>query len=213
MKNFARLVLAALVLPALGIAPDLDASSASGAAVFARMKTVNANLKSYEAAVHVDIAMHSFPFISPKLDGQAYFKKPDRNAVVFDTVPALANAFRKVYPQIPPPEQWDRLFVVTVASDDGTVTALKLVPRKHGRISFIDVKADDKTATVTSLVWNYEEGGSIALDQEYSLVNGAYVVTAQTGKVELPSYKADVASKFSGYKLNVPIDDKVFEAQ
>jgi hypothetical protein len=60
-------------------------------------------------------------------------------------------------------------------------------------------------------VWNYEDGGSISLAQEYANVDGAYVVSAQSGKVDLPSYKADVASKFSDYKLNVAVDDKVFE--
>jgi outer membrane lipoprotein-sorting protein len=206
----ARTLSIALAVAVLGVAPDAR-DQAGAAAVYARMQHVNAALKSYEATVHVDVAMHSFPFISPKLDGEAFFKRPDRNAVVFNTVPALASAIRKIYPQVPPPAEWDSLYVVTPVSDDGSVSTLRLVPRKHGRVDHIDVEADDKTATATKFVWNYEDGGSISLAQEFANVDGAYVVSAQSGKVDLPSYKADVASKFSDYKLNVAVDDKVFE--
>jgi hypothetical protein len=206
----ARTITIALAVAVVGVAPD-GRDPAAAAAVYARMQHVNAALRTYEATVHVDVAMHSFPFISPKLDGQAFFKRPDRNAVVFNTVPALASAFRKIYPVIPPPAEWDSLYIVTPVADDGATAVFRLVPRKHGRVDHIDVEADDKSATVTKLVWNYEEGGSVALAQEYANVNGAYVVSSQSGKVDLPSYKADVVSKFSDYKLNVAVDDKVFE--
>ncbi len=36
------------------------------------------------------------------------------------------------------------------------------------------------------------------------------MIKAQTGKVDLPQYHADVASSFTNYKLNVPIDQQVF---
>ena len=39
-------------------------------------------------------------------------------------------------------------------------------------------------------------------------VKGA--IKSQAGKVELPSYKADVTSTFSNFKLNVSIPDTVF---
>src|SRR5580658_1182651 len=84
------------------IAGSLSAASADpgpdAGAVYARMQKVNAGLKSYQADLHVDVTTHGFPFISPSLDGKAYFQQPDKNAVIFDTVPALANQFKKVYP-------------------------------------------------------------------------------------------------------------------
>jgi hypothetical protein len=36
-------------------------------------------------------------------------------------------------------------------------------------------------------------------------------VQRQTGHVDLPAYKADVTSAFSDYKLNVAIQDSVFQ--
>jgi outer membrane lipoprotein-sorting protein len=207
---FARLILAAALtgLAATGVSADPPAGDA--AAVYARMQQVNAGLKSYRADLHVEITTHGFPFISPALDGKAYFEQPDKNAVVFDSVPVLANAFKKVYPQLEPPSEWPRIYDVTPVSDDGTTARFRLVRKKNGRIDHVDVGVDDGTATVTSMAYIYKDGGTISFQQTYILVDGNYVIKSQTGKVEIPHYSADVASSFSNYQLNVKIDDGVF---
>ncbi|MGA2395485.1 MAG: hypothetical protein ABSH03_19255 [Candidatus Lustribacter sp.] len=196
------------------IAGSLGAASADTAgdagAVYARMQRVNAGLKSYQADLHVDVTTHGFPFISPSLDGKAYFQQPDKNAIVFDTVPVLASQFKKVYPQLEPPAEWPSVYEVTPVSDDGTSAQFRLVRKKNGRIDHVDVTVDDRTATVTAMTYIYKDGGSISFQQTYAVVDGNYVIKAQSGKVDLPSYHADVASTFSNYKLNVPIDQQVF---
>ena len=207
LAMFTRLSLAAaLSAGALGAAPDPGAAST----VYARMLQVNAGLKSYQADLHVDVTTHGFPYISPTLTGKAYFETPDKSAVVFDTVPALANTFKKVYPQLEPPAEWANLYDVTQVSDDGTVAQFRLVRKKNGRIDHVEVTVDDKTATVTGMNYIYKDGGSISFQQTYALVDGDYVITTQTGKVDIPHYSADVASSFSNYKLNVRIDQQVF---
>ena len=181
------------------------------AAVYARMQRVNATLKTYQADLHVDVTTHGFPFFSPSLDGKAYFKQPDQTAVIFQTVPALAQQFKKVYPQLEPPAEWARLYEVTPLSDDGATSAFKLVRKKNGRIDHVDVTVDDTTATVSSMAYFYKDGGgSISFKQTYSVVAGNYVLKSQTGVVNIPHYSADVASTFSNYRINVKIDDKVF---
>jgi outer membrane lipoprotein-sorting protein len=206
-----RLLLFVLALVfAAGSAPSL-AETGNADEVYARMQKVNANLNSYTASLHVDTAMHSFPFISPTLDGTAYFKRPDKSAVVFDTVPALASQFKKIYPQDEPPSEWPQMYEVTPVSDDGTVSTFRLVRKKNGRIDHVDVKADDKTATVTSRTYFYKDGGSISWQQSYDVIDGNYVVKSQTGKIDIPHYNADVTSTYHNYKLNVAVPDKVFE--
>ncbi|HEV8021883.1 MAG TPA: hypothetical protein VGP41_11500 [Candidatus Lustribacter sp.] len=198
----------ALAAAALGGAPASADGDAAG--VYARMQRVNAGLRSYQADLHVEVTTHGFPFISPTLDGKAYFQQPDKNAVVFDTVPVLASQFKKVYPQLEPPAEWPSVYEVTPLSDDGTTSQFRLVRKKNGRIDHVDVSADDRTATVTSMTYIYKDGGSVSFQQTYAVVDGNYVVKAQSGKVDLPSYHADVASSFSNYKLNVRIDQQVF---
>jgi outer membrane lipoprotein-sorting protein len=210
---FHRLVLTAALIGFAASAVNADPPAGDGSGVYARMQAVNAGLKSYRATLHVEITTHGFPFISPSLDGKAYFQQPDRNAVVFDTVPVLANAFKKVYPQLEPPGEWPRIYDVTPVSDDGTTAAFRLVRKKNGRIDHVDVTVDDRTATVTSMAYIYKDGGTISFQQTYIVVDGNYVIKSQTGKVEIPHYNADVASTFSNYELNVKIDDAVFATE
>jgi outer membrane lipoprotein-sorting protein len=208
-----RFVLAAALTGLAATVAGADQPGGDAAGVYARMQAVNAGLKSYRADLHVEITTHGFPYISPALDGKAYFEQPDKNAVVFDTVPVLANAFKKVYPQLEPPSEWDRIYDVTPVSDDGTTAAFRLVRKKNGRIDHVDVTVDDRTATVASMAYFYKDGGSISFQQTYIVVAGNYVIKSQTGKVDIPHYSADVASTFSNYELNVPIDDGVFTTE
>ena len=204
--QFARLFLTLALTAA-----TLAAGPAGGAdAVYVRMQHVNADLKSYQADVHVDITARGFPYLSPSLDGKAYFQQPDKNAVVFDTVPVLASQFKKVYPQLEPPSEWPAVYEVTPVADDGTTSRFRLVRKKGGRVDHVDVGVDDRTATVTSMAYIYKDGGTISFQQTFTVINGNYVLKSQSGKVDLPQYHADVASSFSNYKLNVPIDRDVF---
>ncbi len=180
-------------------------------ALFKRMIGLNASLQTYKATVHLDVALKSFPYISPSLDGVAYYKKPDRNAVVFDTVPALASQFKKVYPRIDPPSVWNASYDVYVLGDVAGFTTFRLVPKKNGRVDHLDVKANDANGTITDYTWTYKDGGYVTFDQSYKSQGGDFLVDKQTGHVELPSYRADVTSQFSNYELNVAVADSVFE--
>ena len=224
MRNVVvSLVAAVALVSAVGRAPGVADNSAPASAqpaaqtsgqsnpVYRRMTQVNAGLHSYKADLHADIALKTFPFLSPSLDGNVYFKQPDKQAVNFETVPALAAQFKKLYPHVEPP--------VGLAVDLHDQR-----PRRRGRpddvparaqastaaSQHLDVKADDATATIKSMTWTYEDGGFVTFDQTVFSKDGNYLIKAQTGHVELPSYKADVTIAYSNYKLNVAIADAVF---
>jgi hypothetical protein len=190
----------------------LIAPSSAEGDLYTRMQHVNANLRSYTANLTVGIMSHSFPFLSPTLQGTAYFKQPDKSAVVFDTIPALANQFKKIYPQTEPPSVWPELYDVTPVSDDGTTSTFRLVRKKNGRIDHVDATVDDHAATVSSMTYYYKDGGgSVSFTQVYDDIDGNFVIKSQTGKVDIPHYNADVTSTFSNYKLNVEVPDTVFQ--
>src|SRR6185312_11169013 len=74
--------------------------------IISRMAAAD-NVRSYTASVHADIAMHSFPFLSPSLDGTYYHKEPSKNKIVFTSgLPFIAKQFSKVYPEVASPAQW-----------------------------------------------------------------------------------------------------------
>ena len=207
-RSFTMLAAAAL---AAAVAPAGPVSAQSGD-LYARMQRVNSGLNSYQADVTVAVKMNTFPFLSPTLDGKAYFKKPDKTAVQFQAVPALAGQLKKVVGQMEQPSEWAKLYDVTPTGDNGTTATFKLVRKKNGRIDHVDVKVDDKTATVSEMTYFYkEDGGSIKFDNTYDEIAGNYVIKAQTGKVDIPHYNADVSSTFANYKINVAINDAVFK--
>jgi hypothetical protein len=186
--------------------------ASSGIPLMERMIALNPGLHSYEAAIHADISMKTFPFLSPSLDGTYYHKAPSLDKIVFTSgLPTMAAEFSKVYPRVPSPAQWSSIYVIKQGRDDGNVTAFKLVPRKQGRVDHIDVAVDDASATILSMRWDYNDGGYAELHQTYSNIDGNLVVTGQTGHFESSLYKADVSSTLSNYKLNPPLSDSFFQ--
>ncbi len=204
---------AALVFACAAAAVSLVPAHAANPAIADLVKRMTAadDLRSYTASVHADIAMHSFPYLSPSLDGTYYHKEPSKNKIVFTSgLPFIAQQFSKVYPQVESPARWDAVYDMAVESTDGSYTTLKLVPRKHGRIDHIDAKIDDRTADLVQLRWNYNDGGYATLDQSYGVVDGHRLVTQQTGHLDVPHYNADLKSTFSAFKLNADIPDSIF---
>jgi hypothetical protein len=209
MINRRFIAFAVAVASAAVLAPSLRASADDD--LYGRMQRVNVGLRSYRANVTVAIQLHSFPFISPTLAGTAYYKRPDKTAVDFKSVPALAGQLKKVIGQIEPPAEWPSLYVVTPTGDDGATATFRLVRKKNGRIDHVDVQVDDKTATVSAMTYYYkDEGGTISFHQTYDDIDGNYVIKQQTGKVDIPHYNADVSSTFANYQLNVDVPDSVF---
>jgi len=184
----------------------------AAATLLARMATVNTDLHTFTATMHAHVAMKSFPFLSADLSGTYYHKEPDKNKVAFNSgVPLMAEQFNKLYAHIESPSQWPALYEITTLSDDGRTTHFKLVPRKAGNVEAIDAAADDASATVTSMRWNYRNGGYAEMANRYGRVQGFLVVESQTGHVQEPGYVADIDSTIDGYKINPALSDALFE--
>jgi hypothetical protein len=211
MKPFISSGAAALFLCSLfAAALPLQAQTQTAAEVVRRMIAQD-TVRSYTASLHADVVMHSFPFLSPSLDGMYYHKEPSKNKIVFTSgLPFIAQQFSKVYPQVESPTRWFEKYYVSVESTGPSYTVLKLVPRKHGRIDHIDAKVDNKTADLVELRWTYDDGGYATLDQTYGVIQGHRLVTQQTGHLEVPHYSADLKSTFADFHINADIPDSVF---
>ncbi len=211
MKRIVPKAAAAFALCALLVSAAHPAAAQSTISEIIGRLVASDTVHSYTANVHADIAMHSFPFLSPSLEGTYYHKEPSKNKIVFTSgLPFIAKEFSKVYPEVESPANWENKYFVSIESEGGGYTTLKLVPRKHGRIDHIDAKIDDATADVAELRWNYDDGGYAVLDQTYGVIDGHRLVTEQTGHFEDPHYNADLKSAFSAFKINAQIPDSVF---
>jgi hypothetical protein len=186
----------------------------AAATLLARMAALNPSLHTFTATLHAHVTMKSFPFLTADLQGTYYYQAPDKNKVDFTSgVPMVAQQFDKLYAHIDSPSKWNDLYVVTTVSDDGSTTHLKLVPRKRGNVESIDATADDVNATVTSMRWNYDNGGYAEMTNHYGRVKGNFVVESQTGHVEEPGYVADITSTIDDYKINAVLPGGVFDTQ
>lgn len=180
-------------------------------ALVARLAGAQEQVRSYTANVRAHIAMHSFPYLSPTLEGTYYHKEPSKNKIVFTSgLPFIAKEFSKVYPEIDSPSNWTKKYYLSLEKRDGPYTTLKLIPRKHGRIDHIDATIANGTADLVQLRWNYNDGGYALLNQQYGVVDGHRLVVKQTGHFEVPQYDADLTSTFTAFKLDAPIPDSVF---
>jgi hypothetical protein len=204
MKTAAALfVLAALATPA----PPARASGD----LLARMAAVNPTLRTFVATMHANVTLKTFPFLNVALVGTYYHKEPDQTKIVFTSgVPMVAQQFDKLYAHIVSPSHWSQVYTVNVVSDDGTKTTFRLVPRKRGNVDHIDAVADDATATVESMRWNYDNGGYAEMHDRYGHAGGNLVVMSQVGHVQEPGYTADITSTIDNYSINVSIPDTVF---
>ena len=175
--------------------------------LFKRMSLVNKGLRTYRARVHLDAAMSSFPFLHPTLDGSAYFKQPDKNAIIFDSVPAMASLFKSVFPRLAAPAEWPVFYHLSLLGDTNGVSTVRLIPRKEGRIQTLDVTIDDTSAVPTGYTFSYRDGGSIHFNQHVVQKDGFALVDSLDGLINLPSVKADAKASFTDYHVNVPVTD------
>jgi len=200
------LLLGLLLANAPGSAPAGD--------LLTRMAALNPNLHAFTATLHAHAAMKSFPFLSADLVGTYYYKEPDKTKVVFSSgVPVVAQQFDRLYAHIENPSRWRDVYEVAVLSDDGRSTTFRLTPRKHGNVARIAATVDDTTATVTTMRWEYENGGYAEMTNRYGKVGGNVVVQSQKGHVEEPGYVADLSSTIDHYTFNPSLPDSVFDGQ
>jgi outer membrane lipoprotein-sorting protein len=196
-----------LVLLALGTAR----AGASGDDLLIRMVELNPNLHSYTATMKAHVALVTFLPLTTDLVGTYYHKDPDYDKLVITSgLPSVARQFDKLYPHIEPPSRWSELFVVTKTGDDAGVTTYRLVPRKQGNVDRIDVGVDDRTATISTMRWNYGNGGWAEMRSTYGDVQGNVVAVAQTGEVNEPGYKATITTTLSHYTFNPRLSDSIF---
>jgi hypothetical protein len=176
-----------------------------------RMAALNPDLHTFQAAMHVNVTMKSFPFLNFALEGTYYHESPDKDKVVFSSgVPAVAQQFDKLYAHIEPPSRWRDVYDVKVVSDNGTITTYRLTPLRQGNVDHVDVRASDSSATVQWQRWNYVNGGYAEMRNYYKTVDGTVVIRSQNGHVEEPGYTADITSNIDAYKINTPLNEAVF---
>lgn len=207
-------IAAVLLAVAAGTAVGSAVEAPEPADIVQHVVDANPSLRSYEARVHVDVHLVALPFVSPKLDGTTYFKRPDNFEVVFDSVPSYAKGFERLYSDIGDPTGWEKRFNMTVTGEkdvDGhRDLVLRLVQKVRGMIDHQDVAVDPSSWRIDEMEWHYYNGGVISMTQEFTTLNGLNVLSTQHASIRIPHVHATAVASYSDYKTNVAIDDSVF---
>jgi hypothetical protein len=208
-------VLLVLLSPAANAQPAPSAGPPSDPAeIIARVVARNPDVSSYQARVHIDLRLRSFPYLREHLDGSTYFKRPANYEVAFDHIPSYARGFERMYTDIGDPANWERRFVVTVVGtrsfEGHQDIELRLVQRVRGMIDHETVLVDPVAWSIDELEYHYYTGGVIRMTQHFQTIAGRSMLAAQDADIAIPYVHAVAHGTYSDYHVNVAIDDGVF---
>jgi outer membrane lipoprotein-sorting protein len=214
--KFAALTLAAgLLASALPVmAQPVPAPTADS--IMQRIEARDATLQSFQTRVHVNVHMLSFPWFSPQLDGTSYFKRPDNYMVHFDRVPSYAHGITKLFGDIGDPAAWQKDSNISfdgLQSIDGKPMLVLRMTKKIYSDQIKDTLAyvDPATYQVTKMVWNYTNGGSISMTQNFRPQGRYSVIATQHADIKIPHVHAVADATYGTYQMNVAIADSVFK--
>lgn len=219
---FAAALAAVLLTPAAATAaapsPAAQAPVSDAAGILSRIERNNASLQSFQARVHVNVRMQSFPWLAPQLDGTSYFKRPDSSMVVFDRVPSYAHGITKLFGDIGDPSAWEKDSTITFAGvqqEDGKPMLVLRMTKKIYSDQIRDTVAyvDPRTFEVTRMQWDYRNGGSISMTQTFKPVGRYNVIASQHAQIAIPHVRAVADATYGTYRMNVAIADSVFKSK
>lgn len=211
-KRSAVLALAALfaATPAIAQSPGAPRTAAD---VIKRIEARNASLKSFQARMHVQVHMLSFPWLSPHLDGTAYYKRPANYEVVFDHPPSYMRGVDKMFADIDDPQGWLKdsniKFDGTRTVDGHQYLVLTMTKKIYSdQIKDTVAYVDPATYEVPRMEWHYFKG-TITMTQTYRSESGYRVISSQHVDANY-RVRAVADSTFDPYKTNVAVPDSVF---
>ena len=204
---------AALALAAAPAAAQAPASDAH--AVIAKMEARNPSLRTFQARVHVDVRMLNFPFLSPKLDGTSYFKRPSNYEVVFDRVPRYAKGFERLFADVGDAARWERENNVAFEGERTVsgrpMLVLRLTKKIYSdQVDHAEAYIDPGSYQVAQMEWIYRNGGSIVMTQSYKTEGSFTVIASQHASINIPHVHAVADANYGQYQTNVAVSDDVF---
>jgi outer membrane lipoprotein-sorting protein len=206
-----------LALALLGVTP-VSRPADNASSVLADMLARNPSLRSFQSRVHVNVRMLNFPWLAPRLDGTAYFKRPDNYEVVFDRVPSYAHGLTKLFGVVDDPALWmkdDRITFAGVTSVGGKQAyALDLTAKiRSDQVKNAIAYVDARSFHVVRMRWNYYNGGSIVMTQQFKQQGRYTVVAAQHAEIAIPHVRAIADASYGMYQTNVAVRDSVFASR
>jgi len=200
----------------MGAAPSATPSASD---VLARMAADRASLNTFKVRVAFDIDLRAFLHLHFSPQATYYYKRPDKSALVFDSLPPAAQQFQHFYGSIGTPETWPATYDISIVGQSqdslgNPLYQLRLVPRNGGgSLDHMLMSVDGRNYGVVQQEWFYKSGATIVMQQSNERVGKFLLPKQQVADFNFPSYKAHAVSVYDGYHLNVDVPDSVFANQ
>lgn len=180
------------------------------------MVAAREGLNSFTVPIHFDIKLHKVISLPVKLEGVRYFERPDKEALIMKTVPAVAKPFQKIFAGLGTGETWPSQYDITVVSLDGPANAtmyeLRGVPKAGGNVDYVLLDVSQTTYEPLKARWFYKSGATILMDIQNGKAEDRYLLPkVEILDISFPSYKAHAVATYGDYAVNTPIPDSVWQ--
>jgi len=209
-----------LIFASLGATANVSATVAPTPTVddiLGRMVAARKDLNSYSVPVHFDIGIQKPISVALPLDGVRYFERPDKEALVMQSVPAVAQAFQRTYAGLGTAETWPQRYDLSLVAPDRNASAtmyeLKGIPKNGGNVAYILIDVARDSAVPVRARWFYRNGATIDMAIENALASNGYLLPkTETLDIVFPSYAGHAVAHYGEYAINQPIPASVWES-
>jgi hypothetical protein len=218
MQIAARALVIAIIIGFIGASPAPKAQAPEGASsqsILAHMVQNRRGLDSFTVPIHFDVTVHKVVSVGFKLDGTRYFERPDREALIMQTVPALAQPFQKIFSGLGTAETWPQAYDITMMPlklpESASVYELKGIPKAGGNVAYILLDVSQTTYEPLKARWFYKNGATIVLGVQNGLADGRYLLPeTEDVDINFPSYRAHAVAHYGAYAINTPIPASIW---
>lgn len=189
---------AVAIVASAGMSPP-PAPSDEAVQLFARSGAMNAGLKMYTAAVHVDFGLRTFPYLKFHVEGHTTFQKPNDFSVQFDRVPWFAKGFEHIKMDALEPQTWPQRYEVSSLTHRGDRTIVEMRLKVPGNLK--NVHAEFDAGGLRQIVWSYDNGGRISFELNPMTVDGIVVPGSENADIHVPGYHVVAHATFTGYNV------------
>jgi len=204
-----RLIVALLAIAAF-VGPNAPPSSAQGQpdsslpSLLARLAADPTTPKEYNAQIKLHVRMRVFPWISITLNGNSAYKRPGIYRFVFRGVPKAAEHFSDLAYDLGTASTWPSKYEISLLTpaSPGVEPVIRLIPKKHGMVKFLDVSVDAVKGHIDKALWTRFDGGVIALINHYNTVGTHEIVALQNATIDIPHMKAELAAEYSNFAVD-----------
>jgi hypothetical protein len=211
-QTFASRLIAGAVAAGLFAAPgplwaqetgSLNAQGAAPDAVLARLSTDPRTPAGYSADVELHVKLHTFPYVGVAVHGTSSYRRPGLYHYQLQNLPRVAAKFNDLQYDLGDPTTWPQRYDIAMAPQStADVPVLRMVPKKTGLVSFLEIVTDAKGGRIVKATWKRHDGGTIVLMQTYDSLGGADVVTEQHATIDIPHMRAELSAIYTNLALD-----------